>query len=72
MKMIRKGEYDLVAISLIGHDPITGRSYDECHREWLAARLDLEARVERVRWWQIVERARIRWQLIVLTARLGR
>jgi hypothetical protein len=70
MKMIRTGEYDLVNISLIGHDH-TGRSYAECRAEFNAALLDLEKRVERVRWWQILERCHIRWQLTVLTARLG-
>ena len=72
MKMIRRGEYDLANIAVLGHDPNTGRSYAECHAEWRVAAAALEKRMERVRWWQIVERARIRWQLIVLTARLGR
>lgn len=71
MKMIRKGEYDLVNISLIGFDPVTGRSYDECHAEWRAEFEKLQQRTAKLRWWQLIENIRCRWRTVVLTERLG-
>lgn len=69
---LRKGiDYDLVNISLIGFDPITGRSYDECHDEWTAALLRLQKRVDRLRWWDLPERFRIVRQGLILEQRQG-
>jgi hypothetical protein len=53
---IRKGEYDLVNISLIGHDPTTGRSYEECHAEWKGELDKLAAEEKTIRWWQFSRR----------------
>lgn len=71
MKMIRKGEYDLVNISLIGFDPSTGKSYDQCHDEWSAERARVVARWGSLRWWQLIENIRCRWQFAALAAKLG-
>jgi hypothetical protein len=64
-------DYDLVNISLIGHDPVTGRSYEECQDEWDRARDDLLARIEKLRWWQLTDRFRLVRQCAVLRQRLG-
>lgn len=68
---LRTGEYDLVNISLIGHDPITGRSFEECHAEWKAMLDAVLERDKRRRWWDLAERFRVaRWAWI-LTVRQG-
>ncbi len=71
LRPIRKGEYDLANISMIGHDPTDGRSYDECHAEWKTALDDVMARSETSRWWQFGRKLRIRWQTMALTTHLG-
>lgn len=71
MKRLRRGEYDLVNISLIGRDPITGRSYEECHDEWRAEVERVKNYEARLRWWNLIGRAKVRWQTWVLVERLG-
>lgn len=72
LKPLRKGiDYDLVNISLIGHDPVTGRSFEECMTEWEAERDDLIARVDRMRWWHLREQVRVRYAVWVLRQREG-
>lgn len=53
---IKKGEYDLVNISIIGHDPTTGRSLEECHTEWRAELDKLIEEIKTIRWWQLRRR----------------
>lgn len=71
MKMIQKGEYDLVNISLIGFDPNTGKSYEECQDEFDAERARILKEWGDVRWWQIVRSIRLRWQIACLVEKLG-
>lgn len=68
---IRKGEYDIANISIIGHDPKDGRSYEECHAEWQRAFDGLLARSDATRWWQLWQKLRIRWQTMALATHLG-
>lgn len=72
MKRLRKGiDYDLVNISLIGFDPVTGRSYKECQDEWDAEMAKLKERIANVRWWQLREQIAIRWRLLIMLERQG-
>lgn len=71
VKFLAAGEYDLVNISLIGYDPITGRTYDECQDEWDEWRGELLARVTKRRWWQIVAHFRNVYRFAILRQRLG-
>lgn len=69
--MIRKGEYDLVNISLIGHDPITGRAYEQCQDEWDAERDRVMNEWNALPWWKIWRNIRLRWQMVSLISRRG-
>ena len=69
--MIRKGEFDLVNISLLGHDPVTGRTYAECNAEWQAACDYLLWRMENTKWWQLWRVVANRWQAANLYMRQG-
>lgn len=71
MKMIRKGEYDLVNISLIGHDPITGRTYEQCQDEWDTERARVVKAWEAVRWWNVWRHIKLRWDMMALLSRRG-
>jgi hypothetical protein len=71
MKMLRKGEYDMVNISLIGHDPITGRSFEECHAEWKAERDCAIAEWNALPWWRVIRNIQLRWKFVVLSERYG-
>jgi hypothetical protein len=71
MKPLKVGEYDLVNISLLGFDPVTGRSYEECHDEWSDERKRLQERVNRLRWWDLLERFRVARQIWIMQQRLG-
>lgn len=71
LPMIRRGEFDLVNMSLLGHDPITGRTYQECHSEWKAAFDYLQWRMHRTQWWQVWLVVANRWQLLNLSLRMG-
>lgn len=71
MKMLRKGEYDLVNISLIGFDPNTGKSYDECRAEFTAERERVLKAWEEVRWWQVWRNIKLRFEIAALVQRLG-
>lgn len=71
LRPIRKGEYDLVNISLVGHDPADGRPYEACHAEWQASLDDVVRQADEVRWWQFRRHLRIRWQTMALTTHLG-
>ncbi len=64
-------DYDLANISLIGFDPVTGRSYEECHNEWTEWFKWTTARAERMPWWNLVERYRVIRAAIILKERLG-
>jgi len=55
---IRKGEFDMVNMSMLGFDPLTGRAFDDVHAEW---RAELDKHIEAgktLRWWQL----RRRWR----------
>lgn len=71
VRPIRRGEYDLANISLIGHDPVDGRSYEDCHDEWQRAFDETRAAAEAARWWRIRTRLRTRWRLFSLATHLG-
>lgn len=71
MKMIRKGEYDLVNISLIGFDPNTGKSYEQCQSEWDAERVRIISEWDSLPWWKLWTNLRLRWEIAALTAKLG-
>lgn len=71
MGPLKAGEYDLVNISIIGYDPITGRTFDECMTEWEDALAKLTERAERLRWWQLRERFAIANQIAILRVRRG-
>lgn len=71
MRPLRKGEYDIANISLIGYDPVTGRSYEECHREWKCELDKLKERAARRRWWQLIEWFAINRQIAIMQQRLG-
>ena len=71
MKMIRKGEYDLVNISLIGHDPNTGKSYEACQDEWDAERDRILAEWEALPWWKVWSNLRLRWEIAALYSKRG-
>lgn len=71
MKMIRKGEFDLVNISLIGHDPNTGKSYEQCQDEWDAERDRVFREWDALRWWQWIRNLRLRWQMVCLIEKRG-
>ena len=65
-RFIRRGEYDLVNVSLIGFDPNTGQPYDSFHDDYSAALNALVAEWDRLRWWQLLKN----WKLRVATAAL--
>jgi hypothetical protein len=71
VKPIARGEYDLVNISLLGYDPNTGRSYEECHAEFEVWRKELEERVAKRRWWQVIQYFRNNYTASILVERLG-
>jgi hypothetical protein len=71
MKMIRKGEYDLVNISLIGHDPNTGRTYEQCQDEWNAERDRILIEWGSLPWWNFWRNIRLRWEVAALYSKLG-
>lgn len=69
---LRKGiDYDLVNISVIGFDPVTGRSFQECHAEWRRELDAVQARIEKMRWWNLLEQFRTRRDLLILNQRQG-
>jgi hypothetical protein len=68
---LKRGEYDLVNISLIGHDPITGRSFDECSAEWNVWLEEVKRRHAARKWWQLREYFRMNYKLGVLGQRQG-
>lgn len=71
LPMIRKGEYDLANISLLGSCPVTGRTYEECRAEWSAAHDYLVWRIQQTRWWQVWRIWDNRKQTLNLYLRLG-
>lgn len=71
MRALRPGEYDLVNINLIGYDPVTGRSYEECQDEWDAALKKLAERQSKCRRWNFVERFRVARQVAIMEQRMG-
>ena len=68
---LKRGEYDLVNISLIGHDPNTGRTYKECSAEWQAWMAEVQRRMDAAKWWQFREKFRLRYKVAVLGLRQG-
>lgn len=71
VKPLARGEYDLVNISLVGFDPVTKRSYEECHAEWDVWRDELMQLVDNRRWWQIIRYFKNNDRAWVLSQRLG-
>ncbi len=71
MKLIRKGEYDLANISLIGFDPNTGRTFEACWAEWEAERDRLMRAWFALKWWQVFRAVKLRWQVMNLVSHLG-
>jgi hypothetical protein len=71
LRPIRRGEYDLVNISLIGHDPTTGRTYEECHAEWKAELDKLADEEKTIRWWQFSRRRALSVKVFALNSHFG-
>ena len=71
MKSLRIGEYDLVNISLIGFDPISGRSFEDCRDEWQSAYKQLLARITAAKWWHVHKHIPIWKEMVILQNRLG-
>jgi hypothetical protein len=69
--MIRKGEYDLVNICLIGYDPVTGKNFEDCHREWTEYFEETKTMRATTPWWNIKRHIQIKWRLAKLTAKQG-
>ncbi len=68
---LKRGEYDLVNISIIGFDPITGRSSEECILEHEEACARVEAECKSLRWWQVRKRFAIARKAAILSQRQG-
>jgi hypothetical protein len=66
---LKRGEYDLVNISAIGFDPVTGRTADECIAEHQAAVERVLTRARTLRWWDLVGRSTIARQYSILRTR---
>jgi hypothetical protein len=71
IKPLRKGEFDLVNISLIGHDPITGRSFQECADEWRGWLNEVNAGLNKLKWWQVRRRVDLARKVWILKVRQG-
>ena len=71
VRPLQRGQYDLVNISLIGQDPITGRSYEACSAELNAAATTVAAQAEGLRWWHLYRQFRLRVNLVRLYQRQG-
>ena len=70
-KPLKRGEYDLVNISLVGHDPVTGRTFKECNAEWRVWMDEVEAGWKLLRWWQLRQRLRLGRYTAILGQRMG-
>lgn len=68
---LKRGEYDLLNISLIGHDPNTGWSFERCHVAWRAAFRELSAEYRKLPWWDLAARMRLGRRAAVLRQRQG-
>ncbi len=70
VKMPRNGvDYDLVNIMLIGYDPVTGKSFEECCDTWKASRDAVTAEYEALTWWKPWhwwKLIRLRWEMVCL------
>jgi hypothetical protein len=71
LRPLKKGEYDLVNICVLGSDPITGRPFNECNAEWQAWLDEAQERQKNRRWWDIVEWFRIVRITQILHQRMG-
>jgi hypothetical protein len=71
VRPLERGQYDLVNISLIGRDPITGRSYEACSAELSAAATTIAKEAEGLRWWHLYRQFRLRVNLVRLYQRQG-
>ncbi len=71
VRPLKKGQYDLVNISLIGYDPETGRSFAECSADLKAAGDAVVKDAEGMRWWHLFRQFRLRLNLIRLYERQG-
>lgn len=68
---LKPGEYDLANIMLLGRDPVTNRSFEECHKEWKTALAEVVERSNTCKWWNFVENLRVRRDCQILQVRLG-
>lgn len=71
VRPLRRGQYDLVNISLIGHDPISGLTYEACSAELNAAATAVAGQAEGLRWWHLYRQFRLRLNLVRLYQRQG-
>ena len=71
LRPIRRGEYDIATISLIGFDPNDSRPYEDCHREWQEALETVQTDGRAARWWQLRRRMRNRLRTAALSTHLG-
>jgi len=71
LRPIRKGEYDIANVSIIGYDPTDGRAYEDCHAEWQREFDRVRAARETTPRWNLAARLRLRFQVAALSTHLG-
>lgn len=70
-KFLKRGEYDLVNISLIGKDPNSGWTYDQCQDAWDAALKDLNEMIATAKPWHLIKQVKMRLLAAALYQRQG-
>jgi len=71
LRPIRKGEYDIANVSIIGYDPTDGRAYEDCHAEWQREFDRVRAARETTPRWNLAAKLRLRFQVAALSTHLG-
>jgi len=71
LRPIRRGEYDIANVSIIGYDPTDGRRYEECHAEWQREFDRVQKARRTVGRWNLSKRLRLRLQTAALATHLG-
>lgn len=71
LKPLEIGHYDLCNISILGFDPITGRTFSECQAEWRCWLDEATIRQAQLKWWQFVDRLVLARIFAILVQRQG-
>lgn len=71
LRPIRRGEYDIANVSIIGYDPTDGRPYEECHAEWQREFDRVQEALRTGSRWNLRARLRYRFQIAALATHLG-